>query len=64
MSALCLMLFALSLTGSMIGFTLWGARLNRKHTEYFAHPRSAKCLEPSTSDALSDHCCECMADKL
>jgi len=61
MSALCLMLFALSLAGSMVAFTLWGTRLDRKHV---THPQHARVAERPTSDALSDHCCECMGDKL
>jgi|APFre7841882654_1041346.scaffolds.fasta_scaffold56395_3 hypothetical protein len=56
------LLFALSLAVFMITFIWWGVRINKK--EYLAHPRSARVVQSPTSDALSEHCCECMADKL
>jgi len=62
MSGLFLVLFALGLGLGMTLFVLWGARINKK--EYLASPASARAVQSPTSDALSEHCCECMADKL
>lgn len=52
------------LAGMMLLFNVWAERkMAADDRAYYAHPRSAKLLGPSTNDALADYECECMRSK-